>query len=284
MDHQQPLIELAIIILILAAHSKGETWGVKVNRSITAVKGQSVTVPCTFSYPPMYHTENLGLFWKLFQRSAFKTYDLDTNAFIYHPNSTFVVTRYQGKTSLIARKNGRSCTLKIKNLMDSKLVIYFRIVAKKSFSFYNQSVMITTSGLDAMPGTFNPGIIFPTSAIPKDSQSLSNRNMLQTICIAVFVPLAAVVILLAAGLLLWKRHARSQSFGREGSGYYANFSRKSPNQATRKEMNNKHNDKKLPESKVIEEPVYINLQQATGQPDGRGGDHSIYENVDHALC
>ncbi|XP_019741954.1 uncharacterized protein LOC109525670 isoform X2 [Hippocampus comes] len=266
MDHQQPLIELAIIILILAAHSKGETWGLKVNRSINAVKGQSVTVPCTFSYPPKYHTEKPGLFWKLFQRSTFKTYDRDANAFIYHPNSTFVVKEYQGKTSIVPKRNDRSCTLKIKNLMDSRLVIYFRIVAKESFSFYNQSVTINAT--DATSGTFNPAPI--------------NRNMLQTICIAVFVPLAAVVILLAAGFLLWKRHARSQSFGREGSGYYANFSRKSPNQATRKETNNKHDDKKLPESKVIEEPVYINLQQAAGQPDGQGGDHSIYENVDHA--
>lgn len=144
-----------------------------------------MTVPCSFSYPPEYHTENLGLFWRLFRRSPIKTYDWDTNAFIYHPNSTFVVKKYQGKTSMVPRKNNRSCTLKIKNLLDNRLHIYFQIVAEKSFSFSRQSVTITASGEqfvkisssfqiavvllstfhnttslvgpDAMPGTFNPG-------------------------------------------------------------------------------------------------------------------------------
>lgn len=195
---------------------------------------------------------------------------------------------------MVPRKNNRSCTLKIKNLLDNRLHIYFQIVAEKSFSFSRQSVTITASGEqfvkisssfqiavvllstfhnttslvgpDAMPGTFNPGnspvfdldygrcnqIVLLWQVSPfsflffllqelfsqlqpfqkirhvsmlirlKSQVSIASlltvvslfltavidRKMVQTICISVFVPLAAIVILLAAGFLLWKRHAR----------------------------------------------------------------------------
>ncbi|XP_061632004.1 uncharacterized protein LOC133479284 isoform X1 [Phyllopteryx taeniolatus] len=285
MEHLRPLTELALI-LILASHSKGETWGLKVNRRITAEKGKSVIIQCTFSYPPEHHTENLQLFWKLPKRSTFNTYDRDRNAFLYHPNNTFVVKKYQGKTSLIGMGNDRSCTLGITNLMDDRLVIYFRIIGKENFSFWDQSVTISAYGPDVVPVTLNPDTIFPYSPIPRDLQHLKNRTTLQTIYTAVFVPLAAVVILLAAGFLIWKKHTRSQSVVREGSGYYANFSRASPNQATRKENCNKQDNKNLPDRKVMEEPIYINVQQAACQTGARmtqGEDHkdNIYENVVH---
>ncbi|XP_077432951.1 sialoadhesin-like [Vanacampus margaritifer] len=282
MDHLHPLIEFAVI-LILAVHSKGETWGLKVNRSITAVTGKSLTIPCTFSYPPEHHTENPELYWKLPQKSAFNTYDRDGNAFIFHPNVSFVVKRYQGKTSMMRGRNNRSCTLKIDKLMDSKLVVYLRLIAKNNnFSFYQQKVTISPPGLNAVLATFNPGMIFPTPSIPSLPQHIMNRNLLQTIYIAIFVPLAAVVIL-AAGFVMWKKRAKSQLFLRQGSGYYANFSRASPQQATSKENCNKQNNKKLPDRKVMEEPIYMNMQLAAGQTDTREGDQDIYENVDYTI-
>ncbi|KAM9806694.1 myeloid cell surface antigen CD33-like isoform 1-T1 [Syngnathus typhle] len=280
MDYLQPLIEFTIIVLFLAAHSKGETWGLQVNRNVTAVKGQSVTIPCTFSYPPNQHTGNLQLFWKLPEKCRFNTFDRDRHAFIYHPNSTFVVERYQGKTRLLGKKSEKSCTLRIQELMDSRLVIFFRIIAKNdNYSFYEQSVTIFAS--DAAQVSPNPGILFPTSAFPNGQQSPMNRDKWRTIYISIFVPLVAVGILLAAGFLVWKKHNRSQSFLRGGSGHYANFSRASPNPPTREENHNKQDNKNLPDGKVVEEPVYVNVQQASCQTDARGEDHDIYENVSY---
>ncbi|XP_049587298.1 myelin-associated glycoprotein [Syngnathus scovelli] len=278
MDYLQPLIEFTVIVLFLAAHSKGETWGLQVNRTVTAVMGQSVTIPCTFSYPPYQHTRNIRLFWKLTEKSTFNTYDRDRYAFIYHPNSTFVVERYQGKTSLLGKKSDKSCTLRIQKLMESPLVIFLRIIAKNdSYSFYKQRVLIVAS--DAASVTLNPGIISITSAFPDGQQSLINRDKWQTIYVYIFVPLVAVGIILAAGFLVWKKHKRSQSFLRAGSGHYANFSRASPNPPTRKENRNIQDNKNLPDGNVVEEPVYVNVQRAACQMDERGGDHSIYENV-----
>ncbi|XP_077383565.1 uncharacterized protein LOC144022549 [Festucalex cinctus] len=280
MDHLHLLFKLAVI-LILPVHSKGETWGLKVKRNITAVRGESLTIQCTFSYPPEHHTENPELYWKLPQKSKFNTYDRDGNAFIFHPNDSFVVKRYQGKTSMMRGSNNRSCTLKIHELMDSQLVIYFRIIGKNNnFSFFQQNVTISQPGLNVAPATFNPEMVFPTPSIPIQPQHIMNRNSLQTIYIAIFVPLAAVVIL-AAGFVMWKKHAKKQSFLREGSGYYANFSRASPHQATSKENGNKQNNKNHPDRKVMEEPIYVNVQLAAGQAGAREGDQDIYENVDY---
>ncbi|XP_061675868.1 sialoadhesin-like isoform X2 [Syngnathoides biaculeatus] len=283
MERLRPLTELALI-LILASHSKGETWGLKVDRRITAEKGKSVIVPCTFSYPPEHHADDLQLFWKLPKRSAFNTYDNDQNAFFYHPNHTFVVKKYQGKTTMSGNGNDRNCTLGISSLLDDQLVIYFRIVGKEKYSFWDQRVTISARGQDAATVLVHPDAILPTTPTPVDPQNLMNRKRLQTIYTAVFVPLAAVVILLAAGLLVWKKHARSQSLMREGSGYYANFSRGLPKQATRKE--NEQDNKSLPAGKVVEEPIYINVQAASqmGADMARGERHkeNIYENVVHA--
>ncbi|XP_061675869.1 uncharacterized protein LOC133500771 isoform X3 [Syngnathoides biaculeatus] len=264
MERLRPLTELALI-LILASHSKGETWGLKVDRRITAEKGKSVIVPCTFSYPPEHHADDLQLFWKLPKRSAFNTYDNDQNAFFYHPNHTFVVKKYQGKTTMSGNGNDRNCTLGISSLLDDQLVIYFRIVGKEKYSFWDQRVTISARGQDAATVLVHPDAILPTTPTPVDPQT--------------------VVILLAAGLLVWKKHARSQSLMREGSGYYANFSRGLPKQATRKE--NEQDNKSLPAGKVVEEPIYINVQQAASQMGAdmaRGERHkeNIYENVVHA--
>nr|XP_057940881.1 myelin-associated glycoprotein-like isoform X2 [Doryrhamphus excisus] len=273
MDHRQPWFQL-VLILILVTNSKGETWGVNVTRSFTAERGKSVTIPCTFSVPPQEYHENIQLFWKVPVRSTFNTYDRDGNAFIFHPNRTFVLKEYQGKTELLGQRNGqpKNCTLRISHFMNNQLRIYLRIIGKtNNYTFGKNIVTISVSG---------KGVL--------DKAEPVTGQISQTLNIAIFVPLAALFILLAsaAGFVVWRKQSRSQSLVRECSGYYANFSRASSNQATRKENCQKKDNKKLSDVKVIDEPVYINMQHPTGQlkpevDQERGHKESIYANVDH---
>ncbi|XP_057689717.1 uncharacterized protein LOC130914491 isoform X2 [Corythoichthys intestinalis] len=259
MDYLQPLIEFGVI-LILASHSNGQTWRLNVKQRIKAVNGTNLTIPCTFSYPPKYHMEKPQLFWKLLnKKSTFNTYDKDFNAFFYHPNKSFVEEKYQGKTTLV-QNNDSSCTLNIREFMDEELKIYFRIIAKgENYSFIRKFVTISQSGQDVRQVTFSTGIAVPTSAnIPQDER---NRNGFQTIFIATFIPLAAVVVILTAGFLIWKKHTRKEKKKQESI--------------------------TLPDRKVVDEPVYINVQNAMGHTDthtARGMDNkdNIYENVHHA--
>lgn len=127
---------------------KGQEWDVNVTRRINAELGSNVTIPCTFTYPTQYHTDKVQLYWKMPVKSTFKTYDKDPYAFVFHPNDTFVVEKYRGKTKLIhsGEDRGRNCSLKIVNIMDSEPNIYLRIIARNNYSFRAKPVSIIVSG------------------------------------------------------------------------------------------------------------------------------------------
>ncbi|XP_061920215.1 uncharacterized protein LOC133660658 [Entelurus aequoreus] len=285
MDHLQPLIELALI-LILVSNSKGETWGVKVNRSFTVENNKIVTIPCTFSVPPQEYHENLQLFWKVPLKSTFNTYDRDVNAFIFHPNRTFVLEKYRGKTQLLPQGNSKSCTLRISDFMDNRLHIYLRVIGKtNNYTFYNNMVTISQSGQGVLIGKPANVLPSPTTALEGTAQPMIS----ETLYLAIFVPIAVLLILVATavGFVVWRKHTRSAPLVRECSGYYANFSRASSNQTTREENCKKSKNEKLPDMQVTEEPVYINMQHPTYQLDSsvdREGGHrdSVYANVDHS--
>ncbi|XP_077577739.1 uncharacterized protein LOC144199765 [Stigmatopora nigra] len=279
MDYLPPLFTFAAI-LVLTSHSYGQRWKLDVKQHYKGSKGDAVTIPCTFTYPVEHHMNNPQLFWKLFgEKSTFNTYDKDLNAFIYHPNSTFVEERYRGKTRLV-QNNSRSCTLKIAKLMDEELKIYFRIIAKgNNYSFIRESVTISQTGLADIQVALNTGPVVPTSA--NLLQDERKRNGLQTIFIAIFVPLAAV-LMITVGFVIWNKQRRSQSLVRDESGYYANFSRASPSKDTRDKK--KEDSKSLPDKKIVDEPVYINVQRAVAHTDtstafGMDNKDNIYENV-----
>ncbi|KAI3360924.1 hypothetical protein L3Q82_013129 [Scortum barcoo] len=84
------------------------------------------------------------------------------------------------------------------------------------------------------------------------------------IYIAIFVPIIALlIIILVIGIVCFMKHKRSKTFTREESGYYANFSRAFSSEAKREISCQTHDNKKLPEPKVIHEPTYL---KATEDP------------------
>lgn len=125
----------------------GQPWNVSVPESISTTVGSDVTIPCTFTYPKMYHTDNVQVYWKKKVRSSFNTYDKDRNAFIYHPNSTFVLENYKTKTEITGDKAKGNCSMMIFNISDSDKDIYVRIIAKgDNYSFLKNPVSIFVKG------------------------------------------------------------------------------------------------------------------------------------------
>ncbi|XP_026227531.1 uncharacterized protein LOC113169939 isoform X2 [Anabas testudineus] len=106
-----------------------------------------------------------------------------------------------------------------------------------------------------------------------------------TVHVATFVPVSAlVIIIIVSGIICYIKCKRSQTFTREESGYYANFSRASSNQAKSETLCKIHEDVKLPEPTVIDEPVYVNTEVTAAAPMAQSLDHkeSIYANVDYS--
>ncbi|XP_044214680.1 uncharacterized protein LOC122987090 isoform X1 [Thunnus albacares] len=266
----QPLVELSLI-LILASYAKGEGWIVHVNKTINAKLGDNVTIPCTFTYPKKNHTKEPELHWKLRRKSNNNTYDKQNNSiYLYHPNETHVEEKYRGRTKLIGNSSNGNCSLKIFNITDNEPNIYLRILTYDNYSFVKTPVSIYVSGATPVPTT--PAIFTETTPQPPSGPMYA----------AIFVSAAAaLIIIFVIGFFLF-RHKREQSLTREDSGYYANFSRASSNQATRKELCKKQDNKELPDLKTFDDPVYINMEAPAGQMD-QSVDHTdnIYANMDY---
>ncbi|XP_027142196.1 uncharacterized protein LOC104932371 isoform X2 [Larimichthys crocea] len=279
------LIDLSLI-LILASHSKGQKWEIDVDRHINATIGSEVIIQCNFTIPPIYDTENLEVYWKKMVKSNFDTGDKhDQNAFVYHKNETFVLEKYRGKTSLIGDIKKRNCTLKIRNIEARDQDIYVRVIAKDAYSFREFPTTIYVNGhrpvtpiLDNANSSINESSTGEITEMP-----LTTTTTTTTIYIAIFVPVAALLlIILITGIIFWRKR-RSKPIARQDSGYYANFRRASSNQAKRDESCKKQDTQKLPESKNIDEPVYINFEVPLGQMHQNNDQtDSVYANVDYS--
>uniref|UniRef100_UPI003AAB3842 uncharacterized protein n=1 Tax=Centroberyx gerrardi TaxID=166262 RepID=UPI003AAB3842 len=216
----RPLIELSLI-LILASDTNGEEWKVNV-RDVNTPLHSNVTIPCNFTYKkPTENVHKLQVYWKISRRiSQIKTGDNDLNAFIYHPNPTYVTEEYRGRTHLVGDINNQNCSLMIQNISHNVGPIYLRIATgEEYYSYRNYYVRITVSG---------PGGTSVPFTVPRTSTST-------LIYITTSVPIVAVliVIFVLCGVFYYRKRKRSQAVTREESGYYANFSRASSTQAKR---------------------------------------------------
>ncbi|XP_049902618.1 myelin-associated glycoprotein-like isoform X2 [Epinephelus moara] len=269
------LINLGLIF-IMASNSKGEDWSVNVTRRINATLGSDVTIPCTFTYPTKFHTKDVKVWWKMSVTSPIEITDNNKHAFIFHPDDSNVIEEYRGRTKLIGNKTAGNCSLQILNVTKNVANIYLRVFGNlQKWSFIKESVSIFVSSPGVQSFTSKPDI----PAIPPTSGEVGLQSASKYP--AIFVPVAAV-ILFVTGIVFYIRHKRSQSFTREESGYYANFSQASSNQAEREASCNKQENKKLPEVKAIDEPIYINTEAPLGQMDQSMDDmDNVYANVDY---
>lgn len=266
------LIELSLI-LFLTFISKGQCdWNVKVTRRFNVTSGSDVNIKCTFSYPQEKHSENVQIFWKKPSKDKIPIIDNDRNPFIFHPNKSYIIEKYRGRTQLIGNANKGDCSLKIRNVTENEPNIYLRIVVNDTYSFYKNFVSISVSGV--APVVIDPDI--QVTGPPHQSDQSDKKTVMY---IAIFVSLpVALIIIVAVGIVLWKKH---RSPTRQESSYYVNF-KVSSIPANREKSFQKQDNKDLPEQKVIDDPVYINLQVPPGQMDpGVAHADSIYANVDY---
>ncbi|XP_038568468.1 uncharacterized protein LOC119898330 isoform X1 [Micropterus salmoides] len=278
------LIDLSLI-LILASFTKGETWNISVAGNINTSLGSDVTIPCTFTYPPEQRTDNVEVYWKKLEKSKFNINDKDKNAFIFHTNDTYVLDKYKGKTMLIGDKDKGNCSLKIMKIMERMQNIYVRVIGKNdNYSFNKNLVSISVIGIESVTLDRDITPVSTISSPISTSETTEKRMNSSQMYLAIFIPVAALLIIIfVTGIVLYIKCKRSQSFTRQESGYYANFSTASSNQVKREPFSKKQDNKKLPEPKAIDEPVYINTEAPPGQMDQRM-DHTdnIYANVDYS--
>lgn len=127
--------------------NSGDVWRINVQRHFNVSEGSDLTIPCTFTYPSQYHTEDVEVYWKKKGQSVCSKSDLDRGAFVFHPNDTCVLPNYRGRTKLIGDKTKGNCSLQITNIIISEPYLYMRVSGKgKNYSFKKENVKISVNG------------------------------------------------------------------------------------------------------------------------------------------
>ncbi|XP_014860180.1 PREDICTED: uncharacterized protein LOC106928429 isoform X2 [Poecilia mexicana] len=218
-------------------------WKINVTRIINATKGSNVIISCTFETAPGQNT-NAKVYWKTEGTSKCSVKDNDKNAFVYHSDSSCIDPRFKYRTTLIGEASERNCSLQIFN------------IAEGSLSHTNDTPVAPTT----MP------------VVPDDGRQLY---------LAIFLPLLGLLIIAAAGIVAYKMHRRSHMMKRQESGYYANFKR-TLSTPRKSEPLRKTSNTLAPDAKVIDEPVYMNMETCANQMDQQvGAVDNIYGNVDY---
>uniref|UniRef100_A0A1A8C390 Uncharacterized protein n=4 Tax=Nothobranchius TaxID=28779 RepID=A0A1A8C390_NOTKA len=263
------------LVLILVSYSRGQEWEIRTEKKINAAKGSNITIFCTFKIPS---TSNFtAVYWKTDGESECSKNDNDRKAFVYHPNRSCVLEKYKTKTKLIGDGAKGNCTLQIYNVQESEQ-IYMRVVAvPKPYSFKPNPVTIHVNGSDVIAVTVEADAT--TTPLPQ-TPTVSFETSLSSF----YISIPAVVLLIAAvaGIIIYKKCKRSHNFIRKQSGPYVNFSRGTSN-PYKSRASCKAFNVKPPEEKVIDDPVYINLQTQTNQTSQPAEiSDSIYANVGHS--
>uniref|UniRef100_A0A3B4WPT1 Immunoglobulin V-set domain-containing protein n=1 Tax=Seriola lalandi dorsalis TaxID=1841481 RepID=A0A3B4WPT1_SERLL len=112
-----------------------QTWKITVDQYINAELGSNVTILCSFSNPKEYDSDDVKVYWKTFGKTI-EINDKDKKAFVYHPNETFMLENYRGRTKLIGDIKKKNCSLQIQEISpNDEPTIYMRLSIKENYSF-----------------------------------------------------------------------------------------------------------------------------------------------------
>ncbi|XP_027863349.1 uncharacterized protein LOC114138331 [Xiphophorus couchianus] len=276
------LFYLSLIRILLsqdiAKAKEDPRWKIYLNQTINATKGSNIIIFCTFETPPEQKT-NIKVYWKTKGSSSCSKKDNDKLAFAFHPNSSCIDPHFQSRTKLIGEARDGNCSLQIINIMKSEPSIYLRVSGwNVSYSFVKHHVNIKVDGqnLSSLSHRDDPSIEFETTRAMPDVHDDDKKLYL-----TIFVPLFGLFIIAAAGIVAYKMHKRSHMMNRRESGYYANF-RRTLSTPRKSEPFCKTSNEMPPDAKVIDEPVYLNLQTSANQMDQQVETvENIYGNVDY---
>lgn len=250
-----------MLILSQASGTSGVDWKADYPKVVLTKMGEDVTIPCNVTYPPSPSKELVQAYWKRQGKIKLTINDNDKNEFLYHPINTFVIKSFQNRTNLTGNVTKGNCSLNIKGIEEGDMgnFYYLRIATgANNFSFINQLVSIQISVFEDALST--------------------------TTYIATTVPVVAVLLVAVLGSVwFFKYRKRSRGVTKQESGYYANFTMTTPTtKPERVKTTKKKDDTQIPPPKVIDEPVYGNVQGPGDPMDSMDQMDSVYANVDHA--
>ncbi|XP_043973407.1 myelin-associated glycoprotein isoform X5 [Gambusia affinis] len=109
MDHERKLM-MCLVLTVICSSVLGEEWTADVVKSIEALVGSCVVLPCTVSHPgSSLPTSRLRGIWH-------RKDNWDT--FFYHDDSTKILDSFKGRTRLLGKLGQNNCTLEIVEVKD----------------------------------------------------------------------------------------------------------------------------------------------------------------------
>uniref|UniRef100_A0A671XLI5 Immunoglobulin V-set domain-containing protein n=1 Tax=Sparus aurata TaxID=8175 RepID=A0A671XLI5_SPAAU len=137
-------------VYLICVNSYTYLWNVNVTRHIKATLGKDVTIPCTFTYPPKLHTDNIKVYWKKMKAGECPSTTADKNQNIFDSENKCLLPEYKGRTKLIGDIKSKNCTLLIRNIAANEDNIYVRIIALEPYSFKKHTVSISVDVMLAL--------------------------------------------------------------------------------------------------------------------------------------
>nr|XP_055053785.1 myelin-associated glycoprotein-like [Misgurnus anguillicaudatus] len=129
----------------------------EIPNSVVGLSGSCVVIPCKFNYPSegKIYNEFTGIWYK-------DSYDV-----IYHKETSKIISKFKGRSSLLGDLHHKNCTLKINSLHHSDAGLYmFRMEMKDfKYTYGNNKVSITVKDSPEPP------------IIAVDDEVISKREM-----------------------------------------------------------------------------------------------------------
>nr|XP_029477035.1 uncharacterized protein LOC115101699 isoform X2 [Oncorhynchus nerka] len=236
-------------------------WKADYPKVVFTKLGEDVTIPCNVTYPPSQSKEPIQAYWKRWGNTKLKINDNDKNEFLYHPNNTFVIKSFQTRTNLTGNITQGNCSLKINIIQHGDIghSYYLRIATgADNFSFNKDLVSIQISGTSGTISTIPKDMsntVDSTTTVPLATTKYAPSTATY---IATTVPVVAVLLVAVLGIVWFFKYRK------------------------RVKTTKKKDDTQVSPPKVIDEPVYGNVQGPDDPMDSMDQMDSVYANVDHA--
>ncbi|XP_076832861.1 uncharacterized protein LOC143477888 [Brachyhypopomus gauderio] len=255
----QQITILFICFILIDVNITDELWTVTLQSStFYPAESSNITINCTMKYPEKCRETHGQIFWKEFGEQSMKIENKDRRRFIQHPNASFVIEHFRGRTKLLGDFTKNNCSLLISNIQQKDSGQYYlRVEAGcNNYSFVNNRVSINVQG-HTPPVIVQKSPDFETTMAPSSPWTSAPSPMVTTyVLIAIPVSLILIVAGIVAVLVLLRQKRRGGKTFKHHQGqtsnYYENY--EMPQEIHRQEEKEK-------EAQEEEEPIYKNVQE-----------------------